>query len=230
MENKHNLNYFKKSGWQRPLGFGLLIAGLLLLWLGWSYFSYILCIIFIPSGVTLFLIGSSIRSTDEEIDEFIKKNLADFNVRLDEDRNYSKRILKHIPPETLEAYRYEDGLMFTKTKTGSVRSSEYVSSVVWVLCDGLYIASRNVSIVSGEVKNSVYELKYADVKDVEIIRTKKTLKYAGRIFEVNDVRLCIGCADGLSVELTSPDTVGADQLVEKIKLVKEKFLSSAQGD
>ena len=150
MENKHNLNYFKKSGWQKPLGAGLFIAGVLLFLFGWSYFSYILSIIFVLLGIALFLIGSSLRATDSDIDEFITKNLADFNVRLEEDKNYSRRILKHIPREELEVYKYDDGLMFTKTKTGNLRSSEYVKSIIYILSDGLYVASRSISIVSGE--------------------------------------------------------------------------------
>lgn len=228
MENKHNLNYFKKSGWQRPLGFGLLIVGILLFWLGWSYFSYILSVIFIPAGIALFLIGSSVRSTDEDIDEFIEKHLADFKFDLEEEKSYAKRILKHIPKEELEAYKFDDGLMFTKTKTGSVRSSEYLKSVIYVLSDGLYIASRTVSIVSGAVSDKIYELAYTDIKKVEIIRAKKTLSYAKRSFEVNDARLHIECADGSVVKLPVPDTLGTDQLTEKINTVKDKFISSTQ--
>ena len=115
--------------------------------------------------------------------------------------------------------------MFTKTKTGSVRSSEYVKSVVYVLSDGLYIASRTVPIVSGSVSDKFYELSYPEIKKVEVVREKKTLSYENRIFEVNDARLRIECADGSAVAIPSPDTIGVDQLVDKINMVKEKYTS-----
>lgn len=230
MENKHNLNYFKKSGWQKPLGFALLVLGLLFLFFGWSYLSYILMIIFIPAGVALFLIGSSVRSTDEEIDEFVQKNLADFKVAIEEDRNYTKRILKHLPPETVDTYRFEEGLMFTKTKTGSVRTSEYSRAIVYVLFDEVYIAERNVSIVTNAVQDRVLEIPYDILGSVEVERELKTFTFGNRNFTVTDARMHFEYGDGFVFDLPISDNIGADQLADKIKKAKGNFMAAKSNE
>jgi uncharacterized membrane protein len=228
MENKHNLNYFKKSGWQKPVGLALLIIGILFLFFGWSYLSYILMVIFIPAGVALFLIGASVRSSDEDIDEYIQKQLADFNVNLEEDRNYARRILKHMPPENVGTYRFEDGLMLTKTKTGTPRSSEYVSSKIYVLSDGLYVATRKISIVEDSVENKTYEISYDIMNKVEITREQKRLVYANRTFFLTSTYLHVEYGSGFLLDLPVPDNVGSDQIAEKIIKAKGNYLSDKE--
>ena len=67
MKDKQNVNYFMKSGWMKPTGLGLLIAGIAFLFFGWGFISYILMVVFIPAGIVLFIVGASTRSTDAEM-------------------------------------------------------------------------------------------------------------------------------------------------------------------
>ena len=222
MSFKNHVNYFKRSDTPKYIGMGLMIVGFLLLWLGWGYISYILMALFIPTGIVLFLVGSSGRADDGEIDAFIKRRTEGMEVDLEEDRNYNKRILRHLPPESIENYVYRDGLLLTKAKNASLRSSEYTKAMIYTLSDSLYIPVRTISLVEDRVENRLYEIPYALLEGVELAREQKTLTFGKRSFVAKICLLTLTYDGGTVLQLPIHDDVSADRLVEKIlKLAEE---------
>jgi len=147
---KSHINYFKRSDSLKYIGIVLAVLGVFLYMFGWSYISYIIATIALPIGGALFIIGSSGRASDGDINEYITKRTEGIEIDLENNPSIKKRLLKQIPVETVEGYEYRDGLMVTKAKDGSIRSSEYTKSVLYSLSDALHIVSRRISIVSDE--------------------------------------------------------------------------------
>ena len=65
--NKMFINYFKKWEGASVLGIVLAAIGFLMLWLGWSYFSYIAAITLMPVGLAIFLYGSTGRASEADL-------------------------------------------------------------------------------------------------------------------------------------------------------------------
>ena len=80
-DHKKLINYFQKWDGAGPLGLGMMAVGFLALWLGWSYFSYILAIVLMPCGLGVFLYGNIGRGSDAEINDRIKKEWEKNNKR-----------------------------------------------------------------------------------------------------------------------------------------------------
>lgn len=226
MNIKENINYFKKTDTPKYVGLGLMIVGFAMLWLGWSYISYILMSIFIPAGIVLFLVGSSGRAGDSDIEAAIKKATEGVEVDLTEDKNYNKRILKHLSPETVEGYEYREGLLLTRAKSGSLRSSEYTKAVIYMLSDALYIPARTISLVSDNVNNRYVEIPYDMIDKVEITHEEANLTYGKKTFRAKIVRLSIEYGDGLVFTTPIHDDITSDALVENIK----KMISTARKE
>lgn len=215
-DHKHNINYFKKSDSLKGVGLGMAVVGLVLLWLGWSYLSYILTCILLPAGLVLFFVGSTGRSSDEDIDTDIKRLTEGLEIDLGDDKRYAKRVLSHIEPAVCEGYEYREGLMLTKAKNGSVRSSEYTKAIIYLLSDGLYIVSRTFSLVSDDKHDGAVELLYADISCVRIDRESASVAFGKKKFNVKHVRLVIEYGEGQVFSTPIHDDVNSDKLVETL--------------
>lgn len=213
---KHNINYFKRGDSFKTIGLGVTIVGLIVLYFGWSYISYVLSIIAIPVGLALFFIGSTGHSSDEDIDADIKSITTGLEVNLAEDKQYAKRILKHIEPKICEGYEYKDGLYFIKAKNGTIRSSEYTKAIIYVLSDELYIVKRNFSLVSDNVINQTFEIPYSDIISVEIIRETKSVECKKKKFNVNFAYIKVEYTEGQIFYAPIHDDVDSDKFIETI--------------
>ena len=184
MKLKHNENYFKKSDNLRIIGLGTAIVGFLMLWIRLHWLTYMLAPVGLIAGLVMFFVGSAGRSSETDIDEYIKRETVDIEVDFAGDRHYEKRLLKHIPPIVAEGYEYSDGLMFKKAKNSSVRSSEYTKAMIYVLSDRLYISERHVDIVGGKTYKNIVEIKYDDVASIDIAREEKRVSFDEKTFAV----------------------------------------------
>ena len=128
MNYKNNIGYFNKGDTMKFAGFAAMIIGFALLWLGWSYVSYILATLLLPGGVVLFIVGSAGRSSDGEIDNCIRRASEGMEIDFSKDVHYAKRLRRNTTPEILQNYVYQPDLMLTRSKSNSLRSSEYTKS------------------------------------------------------------------------------------------------------
>ena len=70
------INYFKRSDSTATIGMSMLVGGVILLWLGWSFYwlFFYFGIALIPIGFGIYLYGSTGRSDENELNKIIKKN------------------------------------------------------------------------------------------------------------------------------------------------------------
>ncbi len=230
MNIKNNLKYFKTSDRFRQAGIILLGAGMASLilgfiGLGFGFIFYILMSVCLPVGFIMYLVGSSWRSSDEDIDTQLKEATDGLEVDFDKNLRYSKRVLKNQQPNTLSGYNYRDGLLFTKSKLGEVRSSEYTKAIVYILSDELYINQRTVSLVSDNVENKVVEIPYTSIKKIEIVSENKEFVFGKKHFSVVDYQLLITYEEELKILLPIKNDIESDNYIIKLKRMVEDYKS-----
>ncbi len=223
MNYKNNIGYFRKSDSMRSLGLGLLIGGFAALCLGFatSWLLYIIGGPIMVVGAVLYAVGSAGRSSDEEIKHCITRGCEGMEVDLSEDRAYNKRLLPKVQPEVLQDYEYREGLMLTRSKSNSLRSSEYTKTILTFLTDGLYITTRTFSLVEDNTRNATIEIPFASMDKVEIVRETPTLHYGKKTFNAHYARMLIHYDGGRVFSTPIHDDITADQLATHImKLVE----------
>lgn len=217
-QEKESINYFKKSDTLKYVGAGLLIAGLLCFWLGFrlGIIGYILAFVGAPTGFVLFLVGSSGRTNDADIDSVITQKMAGLVINIDNERHYQLKLLKHLKEVTIDGYRYHDDVMMKKLKDNSIRTSEFTRSIVKIMKDSLYIVSRDISLINDNVENHTYEIFYDTIKTVEIERDSKRVVFNNNTFLTKPCYLHI-VFEETEIRLPIVDAITSDELVENIK-------------
>ncbi|MBQ7336863.1 MAG: hypothetical protein IJW40_00235 [Clostridia bacterium] len=219
MNYKNNLGYFNKSDTMRTVGLGILVGGFAALCIGFAT-SYILYFIggpLIVVGALLFIIGAAGRSNDEEIKHCITRATEGMEVDLSADRAYAKRIIPKSEPEIAQNYEYREGVMLTRSKSNSLRSSEYTKSILYLLTDALYIVSRSISLVEDKTLNVTLEIPYAQIEKVEIFRDVANLPFKKKTFTAHITRLIITYDGGKTFTTPIHDDITTDQLAQKIE-------------
>ena len=215
MDIKHNLNFFKINNSLKAIGAGMLIAGLLLLWLGWSYISWILMLILTPSGLGLFLYVSIVRSNDSDILEDISRAVEDMSTSPENLPYYNKK-MRYTEPFIAQGFKYTDGLMFQKAKDGSVISTKYTKSVIHTLEDRLYITARSVSPISNDSNEEIYDILLDNIISFELIKERTKVPYKKSYFLANNTYLLIKTPD-VEIKLPVHEDVNTDDFIEKIQ-------------
>ena len=215
MDIKHNKNYFKINDSLKILGAGMLIVGLLLLWLGWSYISWILMLILTPSGLALFLYVSIVRSNDADILEDISKAVEDMSTDPEKLPYYNKKV-RYKGPFIAEGFEYCDGLMFQKAKDDKIISTKYKKSVIHTLDDRLYINARTVSPISNESSEETYDILLENITSIELQKQRIKVPHKKSYFLANDTYLLIKTMDD-EIKLPVHEDVNTADFVEKIQ-------------
>ena len=226
MNFKQNINYFKTSDLTKAIGIGLMLLSVALYFFGWGYISYILMSICLPVGALLFILGSGKRSSDSDIDEYVKRITGGLEIDLIEDKDFAKKLDKSFSPMIFEGFEYDEGLMLTKAKSGSVRSSRYTKAVIYVLHNSLYILNRSFSLIEDEIKNSNCELALTDIDRIELVANEKNLTFEKKVFNVKYVRLNIILGGNVYLSLPAPNDINTDQLVDKINSAIQRAKSN----
>ena len=214
-KEKLSINYFTKTDTLKFLGGGILIAGLICLWIGIGWVGFVLAILGTPTGLVLFLIGASGRATDADMESDMNSKMAGLYLDIDSDKKYQLRLLKHHKTVTFEGYRYGDGVMIKKLKDASLRTSLFCRSQLRILSDSIYIVSRDISLINDDVQNNVYEIHYDSIKAIEIERKQERIIFNNSTFYTKPCYLHIFW-DENEVRLPITDAITADELVDKI--------------
>lgn len=227
---KHNINYFKKNENVKFLGGGILIVSLFLLWIAGAVHMPIFFMISPPAivaGFVMFLIGSSGRASEDDLDSYIKRGTEGLETDFSDDIHYNKKVQKHIPPVYIEGYEYDDSVMIKKAKNGSLRTSKYSKALVYIMTDRLYINKKTVSLISEDVEKSTTEILYDDIKSVELVKEEKNIIFAKKTFKTKPFLFVVEYGEN---KFTSPifDNMDSVHLVEKInKSISEYKKSKA---
>ena len=169
MEYKKNLKYFENKKLMLYGSAALLVLGLFL-WFGpfWSrdnhYVMYIISVISIIAGGVIFAVTVSSRSSDKKIDEQVTEAFKLFDEETDEKFDLYERQLNYITPAEFEGYKYFEGSMLRRDRSGRYRTDVYVKNRVCFTADTLVIASRQISLICDETVDNSREIPYADIK------------------------------------------------------------------
>lgn len=188
---KRNLHYFTKTDTAMFVGIGLLVAGVLLFFLGYGYISYVLASVLAPVGIVLLLVGASKRVTDADIDACVGRLTDGMAVDIVENPKFGKRMLKQISPLFIQAYVLEPDLYLKRAASGSIRSEKYTASIVYALEDELYIVTRTVSLLADESEQQVLEISYADISGLSVEHGEQMLTVGKKTQRVSVSHLCV---------------------------------------
>ena len=122
---KSYVNYFKKWEGAGPLGIGLMVLGIWLIWMGWQYipFSYPIAIVLIPLGLVLFFYGNIGRASEADLRNIIEKSEEKIHFHeLEETPALRKRTPKQWEAQKFEGYVLKKGVLFKKAKNGRIRA------------------------------------------------------------------------------------------------------------
>jgi len=217
--NKKMINYFKRWEGMNTLGVGLLGVGFLLLWVGMSYFTYILSVISMLLGVAAFLYGNLGRGNATQIDDTIKLQWEAIRFpELEEDPALRKRTPKEPEVLTYEGFEMRNGLYFKKKKDASVISSEYTCIKAVVLNDALYLKKRTFSFISDEKSMQTIEIPFASIKSIEVVTNTLMVGHGEKPeHRVKTCHIAIKYGNDECVLLPRPEDAYVDDYVQGLK-------------
>lgn len=229
-QTKDSINYFQKSDTLKYVGGGVLIAGLVSLWIGFGLIGFILAFIGIPTGLVLFFIGSANKITDADIDSVITNKMADLMIDIDNDRSYKLKLLKHQKDITLESYKFNDGVMIKRLKSSEIRTSEFSRTKMRILSDRLYILRREISLIyNDQVRNDLFELQFDDILSVEVVRDERSVVFNKNTFFIKPCELVITTKGG-EFRFPCANAVTSDEIVTAIDRQKQNYLENKNNN
>jgi len=220
--SKNLKNFFIRSTNTYTYGLSALIAGFLSVWMGWmySYWLFLLGIALLIAGLVMFFMGSVGKIDAADIDKAVSDMLWEFDKDILEEPHYAKKMLPHTENSIrLAHYDYDVEGILTKrhTTTGSASwyTSSYTATRMLLLTDGIAFIRKTVNpIVETEDVQNGHHL-YADLSKAEIVRQQLKLADLKREYTVTSARLVIRAADGSVVLSTSVnDDMESDNLAE----------------
>lgn len=191
----HNTHYFTRSELPSYIGIGLMVLAGILYFAGRGMWTYLSVVVGLPVGFLLFLITSITRSSEKDIDAFIALRTEDVGTEVENDKHYEKKSLRRLPPHRVEGYEYADGLLLRRDKKGSLRSSHYTKTAVYAFTTGVCFASRTLSLVDEETKETRVEIPYADIRSIRVGEESKTLTFGKKTFEAKQTCLLVEAAN-----------------------------------
>lgn len=220
-------NYFLKNDTLKYIGAGVLIASLSCLAFRFGIIGIILTLIGTPVGIVLFIVGSNSKFSEADIEAQLESRLTGLNIEIDNERRFHLKLLKHQNDIVLEGYHYCDGVMLKKTKNSGIRTSLFTKTKLRILSDRLYIVSRDVSLISDEVNDHIYEILYDDIKDVSIERDEKRVIFNNETFFIKPCYLSIITQDE---KLLFPlvNAVNADDLIVNINRQRKIYADGGE--
>lgn len=144
---KDGSRYFRQKDILRPIGAVLLPVGLLVLYFGWSYFSYIFGAIAAPAGLVLFIIGGAKHISDSDMAEQVEHALLDYDRSVTDMAGYERVVLKQPAPVELSAYSFGDeAKYFKRGKSGTPLSDRYTRTHIFYTKAAILVVGRTLSL------------------------------------------------------------------------------------
>ena len=215
---KANINYFTKWEGLRTLGLGMLIVGFGSLWLARSYLMYIGGAALIVAGFAIFMAGNIGRSSESDIMSEVARRKEGIEFpEVENERDYQKRVPQRQEILDFEGFSLRQGLYLKKMKNGSICSSEYSKTRMFLLTDAFYIKSKTFSLVSEEERSDTCEIPFTLVENIELEGDRQTLTFGKKSFSVMVSHMVITYDGGKKLRLPGKDDAYADELVKRLK-------------
>ena len=209
------INYFKRSDSTATLGMSMLVGGVILLWLGWSFYwlFFYFGIALIPIGFGIYLYGSTGRSDENELKKIIKENSDAISFAdIKESAEFRKRMSKNPTEESFGGYVFNDNVLMKRAKSSAMVSSEYVLAKMLILNDALFVRSSAFSFIADEKHESELEIPFSTIEKIEIERQTETFMVGKKELAVKTCFLVI-THEGIQTRLPRKDDIYADELI-----------------
>lgn len=223
--NKKSLdNYFSLSDTQYIVGLCGLVAGFVLLWLGWcyNYWMFIVGIAVIAVGLLLFILGSIGRISPDTVDAKRDLELESFGREQLEDVHLEKRLSAHVKPVYVVQYAFEGKDLKSRKSRDGVWRTSYVSAFrIFFTHDSMIVLYRIFNLLDGSGESiPATQIKYSDLASAEIVRDSVRLTSGKQSFSVNRARLRIKNTAGEDVLFAQlQNDMDADTLADTINRV-----------
>jgi hypothetical protein len=214
---KKILNYFKKWEGAGMTGLGMLIVGFIFLWVGMSYFTYVLSIVLFIAGGVLFLYGNMGRATESDLKELIAHRKEKGKLpAIEEDRTFRSRISKKVEELEFEGYNFCDGLLYKRTKNSSLISSEYTYAHMKLLNDAFYVKKTVFSMLEDKMNEEILDIPFSTVTSITVERERKNYPVGKKFYPASTCLVVFNYGDGQQLRLPKRDDIYVDELVEKL--------------
>ena len=217
---KANINYFTKWEGMKTCGMGMLIVGILFLWVAWLfwYILYFVGMFLVVLGAILFFLGNMGRAGESDIMSEVARRKEGIEFpEVEKERELQKRVPKRTEILDFEGFSLRQGLYLKKRKNGSICSSEYSKARVFLLTDAFYVKSKTFSLVSEEERNDVCEIPFTLVENVELESDRQTLTSGKKSFSVTVSHMVITYDGGKKLRLPGKDEAYTDELIVRLK-------------
>ncbi len=221
---KANINYFTKWEGMKTCGMGMLIVGILFLWVAWMYWFvlYIVGMGLVVLGTILFFLGNAGRADESEIMTEVNRRKEGIEFpEVENERDFQKRVPRRPEILEFEGFCYRDGLYLKKMKNGSICSSEYSKARVYLLTDAFYIKTRLFSLVADKEQNDTFEIPFSLVENIAMESERQTISSGKKAFSVMVSHMVITYDGGKKLRLPGKDDAYADELVVRLKRMLE---------
>lgn len=217
--------YYHQKDILRPVGAVLLPVGLVMMWLGWSYISYILATIFIPAGLVLFVVGGAKIISDSDMQEQLDHVMLDYDKSVTDMSGYDRVVLKQPAPVEISAYDFGgDARYFKKGKNGTPVSDRYTRTHVFFTKEGFIVVGRHLSIASyneatGDgITDFSEQFAYAGLSSAELVKheTSVTLTNTGKTVTVGWCELVLYGDGGELLRIPAKNDMDAAALVDDV--------------
>ena len=217
---KANINYFTKWEGMKTCGMGMLIVGILFLWVAWIFWTilYLVGMFLVVLGAILFFVGNAGRAGESEIMSEVARRKEGIEFpEVEKERDLQRRVPKRREILDFEGFSLRQGLYLKKMKNGSICSSEYSKVRMFLLTDAFYIKSKTFSLVSEEERSDTCELPFTLVENIELESDRQTLTSGKKSFSVTVSHMVITYDGGKKLRLPGKDDAYADELVKRLK-------------
>ena len=217
--------YYRQKDILRPLGGVFIIAGLILMYFGWTMISYYIACAIVPLGLVFFFVGGSKHISDNDMLELSNRAMEGYDSVITDAPYFNRVVLKQPADVICEAYAFgETARYFKRSKNGGVVSDVLTRSHVFFTKDGLLVASRTLSLASlhpetGEgITNGYWELPYATLGSayMEEHSISVTLTNTGKATAVRWFELVICDESGECLRLPVKNDMDASTLCDEI--------------
>lgn len=215
------VNYFVKWDGMGVLGIGIAAVGFLMLWLGFSYMSYILASTLMPIGLIVFLIGSIGRASESDLQaerQNAMESIGFKEIEENEGFRFRGRVPKNPEEKQFECYSMRDGLYFKRLKSGELCSSEAIAAKMLILNDSFLIKKKTFSLIDATQNTETYEIFFSSLESISAERESGTVKSINnKSFFAKTCELRIVYDGGKVCSIPAKDDLYTDEFVEKLK-------------
>ncbi len=219
------VTYFEQKDNIRPIALGALIVGLLLMWLGWSFISYILAAILIPVGLVAYIVSAARIVSHEEVPDQAKRAMRDYDSEFLNSKEFSKEVLKHPVPVEVELHLFGEGVKYyKKLKDGRVISDVYSKSHFFFTNDRLLIISRRASLCELDdltragIEDKRKDILFSQIKCavIEEFELEVTLSDTKKTINVKQYELVINGEENIITSIPVRNDISVETLCKDI--------------